>query len=781
MGALMKNVSLLASAIAVLLINCGNGIQTSSTTPLSLVGLEALMPFGVTGVSPAHGSTGISISTSITVNFNRNIDTSSINGSTFLVNGATMIGTFSYGSSSVTFTPAAALVNISVYTVTLTTGVLDSEGVSLGSPFSWSFTTVDYGHVAAPSFSPIGGHYTTSQSVTLHTDTAGATIRYTTDGSDPVFSGTDVPNDTAISVPDTMLVRAYAFLPPLYDSAETTAQYVLAPTIGYVNPNSGPDTDSFYRISITGTNFKNSPSLPVVTLFDGSTTITATSVNYINSTAIDAYFDLTGHGAGYWSVTVTNSDTGFATLAGGFRIYTQTTGLISRWEFNGNSIDTGPGGNGGSINGAGISFAPDRLTPANPTGAILNTNATSYVQANSGGFPTGSANRTIMGWIKISAHHAANVYLFGYGDVAAFNGYILLVENLTKTLCFSNGSAYVLGNTYLQANRWYHVAVTNNGNAITLYLDGFKDGEGTLASLATTTTGNDTYFFKHPLSALFLEGLLDDVRVYGRELSQGEIQSIIAENGFLNSPQNVYATKGADPFYIDITWDPVTNATGYDVLRSATLIGTYTAVNGVTITGTGYRDNSVTTDTIYYYKVVAKNGPITSPLSKANIGYAGTTNVLTDDFESGAPSADWTALTPIGGTTYAVANGVGYGGTWGLSVIETVCGASCGFGNQVIMTKTFATAASYVSVSLRFYRQIASGGDVRVYINNTNPTNDTGWIRFFNQTQPGGSWLLRYLVYFGEPGTINSVTIVYTDMNTSSSPLLADDIVIYYK
>ncbi|MBP7738294.1 MAG: Ig-like domain-containing protein [Spirochaetes bacterium] len=777
----MKSASLLVSAIAVLLINCGNGIQTSSTTPLSYVGVDALIPLAVTGVSPDDGSTGISISTTITVTFNKNIDPLSINDSTFLVNGAAMGGYFSFGTNSVTFRPDVPLINLAAYTVTLTDGVTDSNGKTLASPFLWSFTTVDYDQVAAPSFSPIGGHYTTPQSVTLHTDTAGATIRYTTDGSDPVFFGTDTPNDTVISVPDTMLVRAYAYLAPLYDSAEASAQYVLAPTIGYVNPNSGPDTDSFYRISITGTNFKNSPSAPVVTLFDGSTTITAASVNYINSTAIDAYFDLTGYAAGNWSVTVTNSDTGSATLAGGFRIYTQTIGLISRWEFNGNTVDSGPGGNGGSINGAGISYSVDRLTPANPTGAIQNANATSYVQANTGGFPTGSANRTIMGWIYINAHHAANEYLFGYGDAAAFNAYMLLVEQFTKTLIFSEGSEYVIGTTYLQASRWYHVAVTNNGNTITLYVDGFKDGEGTFATLATTTAGNDMYFFKHPLSVTYFEGVLDDVRVYGRELSQAEIQSIIAENGFLNSPQNVYATKGVDPFYIDVTWDPVTNATGYDVLRSATLTGAYTAVNAVTITGTGYRDSSVTTDTIYYYKVVAKNGPITSPLSKANIGYAGATNVLTDNFETGAYSTDWTSVTGAGTTTYAVVNGSGYGGTWGLSVTEPTCPSGCGFGNQVIMTKNFATAASYVSVSLRFYRQIASGGEVRVYINNTNPSDDTGWIRFFNQTQPGGSWLLRYLIYFGEPGTINSVTIVYTDMNITSSPLLVDDIVIYYK
>ena len=48
---------------------------------------------------------------------------------------------------------------------------------------------------ATPSFSPVGGNYTTAQTVTLSTATAGASIRYTLDGSTPsdtvgtVYSG----------------------------------------------------------------------------------------------------------------------------------------------------------------------------------------------------------------------------------------------------------------------------------------------------------------------------------------------------------------------------------------------------------------------------------------------------------------------------------------------------------------------------------------------------------------------------------------------------------------
>jgi hypothetical protein len=46
-------------------------------------------------------------------------------------------------------------------------------------------TTVYNILVATPTFGPVGGNYATTQTVTLSTTTAGAAIRYTTDGTTP--------------------------------------------------------------------------------------------------------------------------------------------------------------------------------------------------------------------------------------------------------------------------------------------------------------------------------------------------------------------------------------------------------------------------------------------------------------------------------------------------------------------------------------------------------------------------------------------------------------------
>jgi len=87
----------------------------------------------------------------------------------------------------------------------------------------WRFTVRPGAAVSPPSASPGGGTYTAAQKVTLTCATSGATIRYTTNGSEP--SSSSAVYGAPISLSSTTTIKAQAFKAGMSDSPVTTAVY----------------------------------------------------------------------------------------------------------------------------------------------------------------------------------------------------------------------------------------------------------------------------------------------------------------------------------------------------------------------------------------------------------------------------------------------------------------------------------------------------------------------------------------------------------------------------
>ncbi|MBR2168129.1 MAG: chitobiase/beta-hexosaminidase C-terminal domain-containing protein, partial [Paludibacteraceae bacterium] len=81
----------------------------------------------------------------------------------------------------------------------------------------------------APTFSPAAGTYTSTQSVTISTETKGATIYYTTDGSAPDNTKTEYTG--AISVSSTQTIKAIATKSGLDNSSVASAEYKIYPVV----------------------------------------------------------------------------------------------------------------------------------------------------------------------------------------------------------------------------------------------------------------------------------------------------------------------------------------------------------------------------------------------------------------------------------------------------------------------------------------------------------------------------------------------------------------------
>ena len=75
---------------------------------------------------------------------------------------------------------------------------------------SWTYVSSSAGVAATPAFSPAGGTYATSQSVTISDTTTGAAIYYTTDGTAPTTSSTRYTGPVTVSASQTLQAMAAA-------------------------------------------------------------------------------------------------------------------------------------------------------------------------------------------------------------------------------------------------------------------------------------------------------------------------------------------------------------------------------------------------------------------------------------------------------------------------------------------------------------------------------------------------------------------------------------------
>jgi len=104
------------------------------------------------------------------------------------------------------------------------------------------------GQVATPTFNPEGGSFTDSVDVTIACGTEGATVRYTTDGSDPDGSSTECTG--AIHLTSTTMLKARAFMAGMADSEVASATYTItaaaAPPPGTVaTPTFSPEGGTY--------------------------------------------------------------------------------------------------------------------------------------------------------------------------------------------------------------------------------------------------------------------------------------------------------------------------------------------------------------------------------------------------------------------------------------------------------------------------------------------------------------------------------------------------------
>ena len=266
---------------------------------------------------PLNNATAVVLTKVVAVTFSEAMNSSSINASTFTLKLGTtaVLGAVTYSGTSASFTPSSNLAPSSIYTGTITTGAMDVAGNTLGSSYTFSFTTGVAPDITAPTVSLVdplnnatGVAFTKVIAVTFSEAMNSSSITNSTftlkQGTTSVSGTVSYAASTASFTPSSNLTPSTTFtgtittgamdvagnaLGSTYTFIFTTAAApdIIAPTVSSTDPlNNATGVATNKVIGITFSEAMNSTTITstTFTLKQGTTVVTGT-VAYSGTTA----------------------------------------------------------------------------------------------------------------------------------------------------------------------------------------------------------------------------------------------------------------------------------------------------------------------------------------------------------------------------------------------------------------------------------------------------------------------------------------------------------------
>ena len=270
--------------------------------------------------------------------------------------------------------------------------------------------------------------------------------------------------------------------------------------------------------------------------------------------------------------------------------YIPTASLVAYYGFNGNANDLSGNSNNGTVVGA--TLTTDRFSNAN---SAYNFNGTSnYISAPSGSLTTLNVlgNVSYAFWFKTAT--AASQGLVSFGDnISGTGGYLSSINGgnvgLTK-VGVSNSNSWVASSSTLTNNNWNHAAVVVNNGTLSLYINNILEGTNISAPATLSWNGTRAIGCRNDYFNGFIQGNIDDIGVWSRELTRCEINQIFtgtisainatSSSSLICAGQSVTLTSAGATNY---TWNP--GGVGASIIVSPTITSNYSITGTHSLTG----------------------------------------------------------------------------------------------------------------------------------------------------------------------------------------------------
>jgi hypothetical protein len=334
------------------------------------------------GTTPTTSSTQytapITVSTSETVEalaVKTGYTNSAIGSAAYVINGTVATPTFSpvagsYGpAQTVTISSATSGATI-YYTTNGTTPTTSSTQYTAPITVSTSETVealavktgytnsaigsaayVINGTVATPTFSPVAGTYSSSQTVTISSATSGTTIYYTTNGTTPTTSSTQYTAPITVSTSET--VKALAVKAGYTNSAIGSAAYVISSTVA--TPTFSPVAGSYgpaQTVTISSTTsgatiyYTTNGTTPTTSSTQYTAPITVSVSETVKALAVKSGYTNSAIGSAAYVINGTVATPTFSPVAGSYgpaqtvTISSTTSGTTIYYTTNGTTPTT---------------------------------------------------------------------------------------------------------------------------------------------------------------------------------------------------------------------------------------------------------------------------------------------------------------------------------------------------------------------------------------------------------------------------------------------------------
>ena len=414
---------------------------------------------------------------------------------------------------------------------------------------------------------------------------------------------------------------------------------------------------------------------------------------------------------------ITNTGTGGATMNG--TIVGAGATIITGGRF-GNALNlTGTGGSAAT----NIVLIPNK---------VLSTDA--------------SGSWTVGYWVKTATAGAVIMYQ-GDGTWSS-SGQTMYYLNSNSTTAGTHAGAvrwaggWLTGTATLNNGAWHFVALVDNAGTESIYVDGNVDTVTSSMGLALAGGANQLWIGGTPDSgdgAAKMAGMIDEVYLFNRALSQSEVQSLYVNNAITNAPVNI----------LPVT-TPVTVSAGavLDLAGASQTVGGLSGGGSVTnsggpatlmvsnVSGTTVFNGSIRDTSSAAPINLVKNGAGTAILAGVN-AYHGNTTVsggtlklspVADDsvvhltFNNVAGSGNGTVITNIGtgGTTMngaIVSTGgatIASGGRFGNALSLNGTGGNAS-NNIVIITNSVLKTDASATWTVGYWLKTSTAGAVIMY------------------------------------------------------------------